>query len=73
MLELNAILAVTDFHLQARELYKISMFHPLCYPRCLLFNFFLDKVRSLYDRSQTTARLVVRSRRDLEKPLVSYC
>ena len=30
-----------------------------------------DKVRLLYDRSQTTARLVVRSVEDLEFPLVT--
>lgn len=30
----------------------------------------LDKVRLLYDRGQPTARLVVRSREDLLKPLV---
>ncbi|KAG8782334.1 Light-sensor Protein kinase [Ceratobasidium sp. 428] len=31
----------------------------------------INKVRLLYDRSQTTARLVVRDRSDLETPLVS--
>lgn len=31
----------------------------------------IDKVRLLYDRGQPTARLVVRSRKDLDTPLVS--
>lgn len=30
----------------------------------------LDKVRVLYDRSQSTARIVVRDKEDLEEPLV---
>ena len=30
-----------------------------------------DKVRLLYDRAQETARIVVKSREDLEIPLVS--
>lgn len=30
----------------------------------------LDKVRLLYNRSQTTARMVVQSRDDLDPPLV---
>lgn len=30
-----------------------------------------DKVRLVYDRSQSTARIVVRSKEDLETPLVS--
>lgn len=30
-----------------------------------------DKVRLLYDRAQETARIVVKSREDLEVPLVS--
>ena len=33
-----------------------------------------DKVRILYDRDQTTARLVVRSREDLDPPLnMTHC
>lgn len=31
----------------------------------------LDKVRILYDREQSTARIVVRSKEDLDNPLVS--
>ncbi|KAI0629850.1 hypothetical protein C8Q77DRAFT_1065052 [Trametes polyzona] len=35
---------------------------------------FVDKVRLLYDRGQPTARLVVRSKADLEKPLdMTHC
>ena len=34
-------------------------------------NIRLDKVRLLYNRSQSTARLVVRSKDDLDPPLVS--
>ena len=32
-----------------------------------------DKVRLLYDRGLPTARLVVRSKEDLDKPLVCVC
>jgi hypothetical protein len=36
-------------------------------------NFLLDKVRLLYDRDQSTARLIVKNKDDLEQPLVRPC
>ncbi len=68
---------MTDIPAQARDLYRISQcMHRRCTqardtdrPR-----FFLpDKVRLLYDRAQTTARMVMRSKSDLDYPLVSPC
>lgn len=64
-----------NVYLQARELYAIS--------RDLLRDAFrmitnlglsVDKVRLLYNRSQPTARIVVRSKEDLEVPLnMTHC
>jgi hypothetical protein len=36
----------------------------------LNFDLYIDKVRLLYDRSQPTARIVVREEKDLMRPLV---
>lgn len=38
----------------------------------VLIGWDIDKVRLLYDRGQPTARLVVRSRKDLDTPLVCW-
>ncbi|KAG8782336.1 Light-sensor Protein kinase [Ceratobasidium sp. 428] len=59
-----------DIPAQARELYTISAFLFVLQQRgCGFLTGEIDKVRLLYDRSQTTARLVVRDRADLEHPL----
>jgi hypothetical protein len=57
---------------QARDLYAISEFrHSLVHSGLIDSFTFIDKVRLLYDRSQQTARIVVRSKAELESPLVS--
>lgn len=59
----------TDIPPQARQLYALSEFRGTCsltYTDLPL----VDKVRLLYDRGQPTARLVVRSKKDLDPPLV---
>lgn len=63
-----------DIPQQARELYMIST-SPRTSPDCTqLTSRLLDKVRMLYDRSQPTARIVVRSKEDLDEPLnMTYC
>ena len=60
----------TDIPAQARELYVLSK-RSSSRPEMPFFTCVcLDKVRLLYDRGQPTARLVIRSKRDLETPLV---
>ncbi|GJJ15639.1 hypothetical protein Clacol_009917 [Clathrus columnatus] len=53
------------------DLYKNLHFPASDIPAQARELYLLNKVRLLYDRSQPTARLVVRTRKDLEHPLVS--
>ena len=63
-----------DIPQQARDLYMISMFNSAALCRHYLTITITDKVRILYDRSQTTARIVVRSKEDLDTPLnMTHC
>lgn len=59
-----------DIPAQARALYAISKFSWCC-PQRVQTHDISDKVRLLYDRAQPTARIVVRNKYDLERPLVS--
>ncbi|THH10468.1 hypothetical protein EW145_g1296 [Phellinidium pouzarii] len=54
---------------QTRDLYKGLHFPATDIPAQARELYKINKVRLLYNRSQTTARLVVRSREDLENPL----
>ncbi|KAG6909273.1 hypothetical protein DXG01_001335 [Tephrocybe rancida] len=61
-----------DIPAQARALYAISRSRPTRFN--LMVTDSADKVRILYNRSQSTARIVVKSKEDLEAPLdMSHC
>ena len=56
------------------DLYKGLMFPAADIPAQARELYKINKVRMLYDRSQTTARLVLRSKEDLEHPLdMTHC
>ena len=50
-------------------MHSVSFHHSFCVH---LLTRIIDRVRLLYDRSQSTARLVVKDRTDLEPPVVCY-
>ncbi|KZT12155.1 uncharacterized protein LAESUDRAFT_720129 [Laetiporus sulphureus 93-53] len=59
---------------QTHELYRGLHFPASDIPAQARHLYALNKVRLLYDRSQPTARLVVRSKKDLETPLdMTHC
>ncbi|PSS37031.1 hypothetical protein PHLCEN_2v1070 [Hermanssonia centrifuga] len=59
---------------QTHDLYKGLHFPAADIPAQARHLYALNKVRLLYDRGQPTARLIVRSRRDLETPLdMTHC
>jgi hypothetical protein len=55
---------------KARQLYTVSEYF-FCTTLWLDFDILVDKMRLLYDREQVTARIVVKSKADLQVPLVS--
>lgn len=64
----------SDIPKQARELYATSEYDCLPFHPLMLIWVCTDKVRLLYNRDQTTARIVVRSFEDLEVPLdMTHC
>lgn len=60
-----------DIPAQARDLYLLSAY-AVCFFCLSCPQVVSDKVRLLYDRGQPTARLIIRSKRDLETPLVRH-
>lgn len=57
---------------KTHDLYKGLMFPMTDIPAQARELYRINKVRLLYDRAQTTARLVLRSKEDLDYPLVSF-
>ncbi|KAG6900397.1 hypothetical protein C0993_011385 [Termitomyces sp. T159_Od127] len=58
--------------MQTRDLYKGLHFPATDIPAQARALYVMNKVRILYNRSQTTARLVVKSKEDLHVPLTGY-